>query len=272
MIRSSAIHQIRTRSPMILDRVLEQATQVNGLYLDPSELISAVSAFSEALMLNTGNTAFEVSNLGTGAKILYRDRYLIVASRHQLKEIEPEHVVIQSGRPHRLVSSGSYSYLYSNSEDEDLEAYDLCALDFTEPVASGALSRNGFYRLNEDTAIRKGERIVFGMNFGFPYSDQIWDLADCHDLGAKLQHLGLRVRPTGLVYAGRSFDDSVSKWAVEGKDIPNPNGLSGSPVFAVTETRSKLVCKFAGITVRGGKRTLHAVNCERVLNLLGRAT
>lgn len=120
---------------------------------------------------------------------------------------------------------------------------DLRVFEFTEPVMCGELSSIGWWD-GGDTIDEEHEDFEIMVAAGYPsFNNGI----DYHALDLKLAPRGIFGRRMGPTF-GR-----LHGIAVETPLFYDPDGLSGSPVFALAESSSGFTAKFAGIVSNAGR-------------------
>lgn len=236
-------------SRLIIDPFLEQrwtTVSSKGIIADLHSFTKTLANSIEPLtfyLKEFPDTPF--SRVGTAFKFRVRDRYFLVCTEHQFRGADPTSVVIISEQNQMAITSHQ---TYFAMPDEDGEAgMDLRIFEFTEPVESGQLCKTGWWNW-ADTIDEDREDFALMVAAGYPsFNNEI----DYEKLNLNLAPRGIFGRRIGATF-GR-----LHGFAVETPLVYDPDGLSGSPVFALAESSSGFTAKFAGIVSNAGKTQIN---------------
>lgn len=186
-----------------------------------------------------------LSRFGTAFKICVHDRFFLVCTEHQFLDADPTSVVIISERNQKVVTSQQTYFAFPDEGGQT--KMDLRVFEFTEPVKCGELSNIGWWD-GRDTIDEDHEDFELMVAAGYPsFNNGI----DYHALDLKLAPRGIFGRRIGPTF-GRLHGISV-----ETPLFYDPDGLSGSPVFALVESSSGFTAKFAGIVSNAGRTQIN---------------
>ena len=70
-----------------LERMLKLSVQLNGLLIPAAAVESTLARHTEPLIVWNHDDVYSCSLMGSGVAIRYRNRYLLLCTRHQLKNV-----------------------------------------------------------------------------------------------------------------------------------------------------------------------------------------
>lgn len=258
----------RDKPENISSSKLTYYARVNGVQYPSSDLIRRLSLFCEPVLRSTGDSNFQFQLMGSGVKVRYRSKFLLLATQHQFKGYVVDDITISSSVLGKHVTSNGYYYALPDCNRLSLERDDFCFFDFSEPATQGWLRKSDFFDLNAYSVVSNGDHVFAGMGFGFAFGDQEFDVAE-NDLGDfAYTRLGLRNRPFGVEYRGSGIDDSASKWEVLTDPLPPPNGLSGGPIFGFVDRGALVDVVLGGITCRAGSKRVNSIKGDSVFRMI----
>jgi hypothetical protein len=185
-----------------------------------------------------------LSRFGTAFKLNFGGRFFLICTEHQFQDADPTSVVIISERDQKAVTSHR-TYFAFPAENGDLEM-DLRMFEFTELVQSGALSNLGWW--NAEDTVSYGDKYEIMVAAGYPSCDN----------GIDYQLLDVKLAPRGVF--GRGIGPTFGRLhgiSLDANLLYDPDGLSGSPVFALVESSGGFTAKFAGIVSNAGRSQIN---------------
>ncbi|MCV9935592.1 hypothetical protein OIU35_04385 [Boseaceae bacterium BT-24-1] len=244
----------------LIERMVNRTATFNGLHLPIKTVHSTLIKYADHLVALNDDDTWRFSLLGSAVRIHYRDRYLSICCRHQLKGRDLSRVgLIEDGGEHIITSARSIHF--SSANDSDF--HDLALFDFTEPCAAGVMDVSRFFPFRSIAPDTASDKHVFVLCTGFPFADQRYELDE--------NHLGSGRRNIICQPQNRSSDPALIKLGIpKGIDF-DPDGMSGGSAFVCIERNRKLEIYFAGIITRGGQDGFYIVKAGFVREFLDRA-
>ena len=133
----------------IKSTLIKLSVRLNGIYIPPRSVESALGRYVEALIGHNQDEVFRVSLCGSAVPIRFRDRYLLVCTHHQVAQRELETIGLLTRDGAISVTSGGARHFI---DKKDSDRYDLMAFDFTEPCADLLHLRERFFDLRGGAA------------------------------------------------------------------------------------------------------------------------
>ncbi|MCD1634533.1 hypothetical protein K7H91_12195 [Martelella mediterranea] len=245
-----------------LENLIDLSVRINGLLFPINTLESAVARYTQSLIAINDSDEYPLSLAGSAFAAFYRDRYIVLCTRHQLRALgrTPEAFGLLEGDGKYAITSAGVRHFTSLNESD---YHDIVAFDFTEPCLERPALKQRFFDLRAFPLDVPSDQIICLIVAGYAYSDQNYDLADdrrleqairiliCHTDGPDQPSDAalLRVRPIESL----SFD---------------PDGLSGGGAFVLQFVNGEAQAFFAGIITRAGREHLHIVRCGFVRRFL----
>lgn len=216
-------------------------------------IISDIHSFTKTLANSIEPLLFHLKDLpetplsrfGTSFKLRVLDRYFLVCTEHQFLDADPTSVVIISERNQKAITSHQ-TYFAMPNKDGEMEV-DLRVFEFTQPVKCRELPSVGWWD-GGDTIDEDHETFELMVAVGYPSFNN----------GIDYQVSNLSLAPRGIF--GRRIGPTFGRLhgiAVEKPLFYDPDGLSGSPVFALAESLNGFTAKFAGIVSNAGKSQIN---------------
>ncbi|UWQ84745.1 hypothetical protein [Leisingera caerulea] len=233
------------KDELLIQEMLNQSVRFGGIYLPSRSLQTALGNYCTNLCVWTHYDECKVQLLGTAIPVFYRNRYLLVCTGHQLRNVDAEDVcLLYPDGSISVTSSGVRGFNPTAARDSD--ACDIAAFDFTEAVNDHQTLREGFLSFSMVPPNVRSNEVVALITAGYPSSEQVYDLSDNN-------HLGLVKRNLTAQLDGKPADDALVRARFVKKLDFNPDGMSGAPVFVVQIEGGQLSAYLAGMIVRAGK-------------------
>lgn len=203
------------------------------------------------------NIDYPISLLGSAIRVKFKDKYLVLCTRHQLKFTDDHSKFGILSTNDIVCTSGGIRYF---SEGNEIELKDLCALDYTLPVHEYPELRETFFDFTDRPPNITFAELGLPAAFGFP---------------SKLQHYdpeGRRItsrRVTVLcLTASKSNDESIYTYRTMNDLDFDPDGLSGGAMFIPHITKKGVKIYFAGMITRAGNRSITVINSGSIYHCL----
>jgi hypothetical protein len=223
-----------------------------------NDVAAAVRRFSvPAVFHNPDFPEYDLSLRGTAFKCTYDGKYLVLVTSHQTRDFDFDQFVVEAHEAGYVISSGACTFSKDVSGSE--EHVDVRLYDFSEPVASGALRADGWFRLPYSLGDqgRVDPAVVFCL--GFPTCRTV---VDYESRAASVGPYALFGRPC-TSYMERRF-----AFAPIGPMEFEPTGLSGSPVFGIIVSAFGAELVFLGLATNASKAKLHFATRSDIFPLI----
>ncbi len=250
--------------PPVLEAGLKVSVELNGLFMPFARALKSLERFCRPLLVHNNDSTFEASVLGSSFLIRYRERNLMLFAKHQLGQPprSPSDAMLAifggKSKPSGLGPSGSGMITF----DPDYKVYeDICVLEFSPTEDSGEIDPL-FCKLLPSQyvpiASLKPESIVSIFAIGYPSSQTA---INYEEIDGELRNLDIACRRS-VVYLERT---EPSAWDIEHRlplqllarndnEMPEPDGLSGAPVFVVyQDVASQCHIGFGGFVTEASK-------------------
>lgn len=238
--------------------LIKLSIRLNGVYIPPQSVESALGRYVEALMAHNEHEVFRVNLCGSAVPIRFRDRYLLVCTHHQVATTDLETVSLLTRDGSHVVTSGGARHFI---DKKDSDRYDLALFDFTEPCTDLLHLRERFFHLRDIPPDMTSDKVVAVIVSGFPFSDQKYELEEKN-------HLGLAKRMVTCLLDSQPSDEAMLRVRpVEPLDF-DPDGMSGGSAFVVHMAGGELHAHFAGIVMRGGREGFYILKAGVVREFL----
>jgi len=242
--------------------------RVGDVWINANEIAGYLARYSENLFCLNYDPIWEVSRRGTCSLLRYKNGFYAVSTFHQIRDLQADHLAIQSGREQRYVTGGALYWDERVHGPERDDAFDLAVIDYTQTTERGLIDDRMFWPHFGLEFLRNNEAINFLFVIGFADSDQSNDMIEDSDGNFRLEHMTLSKRMISCSYGGNSFQSEVFLAEMHRQVDIDPNGFSGSPVFAICGSEGEYCVKFAGIVLRAGGGRFHCLKHTRIRSLL----
>ncbi len=231
----------------IIENRNSEYVRCNGLLVPFPELAPTLRNFVEPAVYFSPEVPkpFDFSLSGSLTKIRFGNRHFGVTTQHQRMQFGVAFDHCQLGilnyQTQAIVSSG----MAVGPADEGL---DLVLYDFSQPVASGNLSKHGWYGIGPDVRATPPADIV--MAIGYP--------SELNEIDYSKQSLGA----SPFCVYGEMASPSTNARLTFTTDCPmesSPSGMSGGSVFGVAKSMHGTYCFLAGILTNASRSRFHFV-------------
>lgn len=241
----------RTMRRTTIEQLLATSIRLNRLLVPVAAAESTLARYTHQLVAYNDDNDFPVSLVGSSIAVQYRERYLVLCTRHQLRGWCLESISLIPPNSHHVVTSGGVRH-FEGVNDTDF--HDLVAFDFTEPCLAGALPQEHFFNLAEFPPDAPSDHIVCLICSGYPTENQIYDVQDARRIGQ-----ARRVIICGLDGPNQPSDDALMRIRPLDRLDFDPDGMSGGPAFVVQIVEQEPRAYFAGIMTRAGRDHIYIV-------------
>lgn len=226
----------------VWDRWAQSAARLNGVIIPAASLPTTLANSAVNLVVWNDHETFTVSLVGSATTVMFKGRYFLLCTQHQLRDVNPEHVsLLIDGGKSCVSSSGARSY----PSHSDTDSYDIVAFDFTEACLAHPELQATFYRLGAVPPDVLNTEVIGFQVAGFPVEKQLYELHE-HN------RVGLRKQLLTCVLDGQPSDPCTLRIRTTTKLSFDPDGMSGGPAFVVQNVGNEIQAYFAGIVLRGG--------------------
>lgn len=197
-----------------------------------------------------------LSRFGTAFKVRSGRRYFLVCTDHQVKNADPTSVVLLREDARSIFTS--HSAVYSHPDSHGEPTIDLRLFEFTKLVVSGKVSSIGWWDI-ADRVDEASDNYEFLVATGYPSFNNTLDY----------ETLNLRLAPRGIF--GRRVASTLGGLRaikLENELTYDPDGLSGSPIFALVESSSGLRASLAGILSNAGRFQLNFIPVTQLTQII----
>jgi hypothetical protein len=200
-----------------------------------------------------------MSKAGSLFRARYRDRYFALVSAHQIRfdKYGYEQLCLINDARKTLVSS--HRAIFPSGPDADESDFDCMLFEFTDVVASGALSRHNWYDLTEEMEWDQTPKPSLVCAIGYPgYRNHIYYENWCYGVSPNIVW-GKECLPKIGDRLAFSPNPEISF---------EPKGMSGGPVFCIRLNASDPEAFFAGILTNASKSLFHFLPLVRLKHLV----
>jgi hypothetical protein len=253
LVRRPSVH-----SETLVEQLSKLAVNVNGLMVPGRSLEATLARHAFNLVVSNEDEIYKVLLVGSATAVRVDGRYILLCTRHQLKDVDPRQVAMLKDDGSLLVTSGGMRW-YSPSSETD--AYDIAAFDFTKPVRDHPDLKKRFFAFSTLPPDTLNVNVMAVLLTGFPSSSQLYDLHERNSLG--FRYLNIACLPEG-----QPTDPALLMLKAPSPINVDPDGMSGGSAFVIQYVNGELHAFFAGIVLRGGRQTFHILKSGFVLAFL----
>lgn len=231
--------------------MLDYSVRLNSLLVPIGAVDTTLVHCTRSLIAVNDDDIFPISLVGSCISVRYRERYLVLCTRHQLKGWDLQRIALLTDDGKHTISSGGVRHF---NEANETDFHDLTAFDFTEPCLEIESLRERFFLLKEFPPDVPSDQIVGFVAAGYPFEKQNYDLEN----GRRLGRAALIVTCV-LDGSNQPNDPALMRLRSTEPLTFNPNGMSGGPAFVVQMTNGEPHAFFAGIITRAGPEHIYIV-------------
>ncbi|MBN8543769.1 MAG: hypothetical protein J0M34_05840 [Alphaproteobacteria bacterium] len=250
--------------PTTIEDMLKHTVQLNGLLIPIKSLEQTLALYTHPLVVWNHNETYSCSLIGSCIGIHYRERYLLLCTRHQLKTLEGrsyEDVGLLDKDGKSFCSAGGIRYYNNDINDEVLN--DLAVFDFTEPCKDRTQMKERFFNLNGLPPDVPSNQVVGLVVSGYPTDKQDYGMNE------ETRHLGFAQASITCSIASdenQLEDSTVLKLNVLGSLSLNPDGMSGGAAFTLQLVNGTAHAHLAGMVVMAGSNNFYILKIGCILN------
>lgn len=244
----------------VLDDLLTQSIRLNNLFIPIKAVETTLARNTLSLVATNDDEDYPISLVGSCVAIRYQERYLVLCTRHQLKDWNLQRIALITEDGQRAITSGGVRHF---TELNESDFHDLAAFDFTEPCRELPFLRQRFFDFREAPPDTLNINVIFLIASGYPFADQDYDLANERKLGRAKRLVLCR-----LDQQRQSQDEALMRIRAVDSIKANPDGMSGGAVFVVQMVKDEPTAYFAGIITRANSEYLHFVKTPFIQQFL----
>ena len=244
-----------------LEQLLDLSVRFNGILFPPQTVESALSRYANSLVVLNDDEQFPISLAASATAVHYRGKYLLICTRHQLKDLDAERVGLFLPGNNTVVSSAGVRHFTHVNE---FEYHDLAAFDFTKPCLEIPHLKDRFFDLRAFPSDIQSDHILAFVVAGYPYEDQKYDLWESNHLGQVKRIITCELADLSF----QSQDHSLLRLRPANPINVRPSGLSGGSAFVVQLENDVPTAYFAGIVVRAGANAVSIVRAGFIQRFL----
>ncbi len=252
-----------SKTQNFLDEVLKSSVHMGELLVPARSLQTVLGNYCQHLYVWTHVEEYKVRLVGTAIPIQYKNRFLLLCSRHQLKDVNPQDVCLMYPDGSLTVTSGGFRVYEKENTVENGDEFDIAVFDFTEPIKEHPKLKSVFYKFEGAPPDGPSNHILALIVAGYPSADQIYELYENN-------HIGSVKRNLLAIPESQPPDNCLLKAKfVEPIDF-NPDGLSGSPVFVIqlSPSRAQQNVYLAGMVLRCGREEFYFIKSGYIKSFL----
>lgn len=248
-------------SDTLIENLQHYSVRLNDVFIPVTSIESVLANSTQHLVAATDHNDFPVSLVGSCVAVNYRDRFLVLCTRHQLSDWSYERISLMIDDGRNAISSSGARFFEKNINDSDY--HDLVAFNFTDPCAEIPRLRNLFFNLSTFPPDTSSDNVVGFIISGFPSAAQNYDLASERKLDV------VKVIATCQLDGPRQPADEALLRLKPCRPIPfNPDGMSGGPAYVIQLINKQPHAYFAGIVVRANENYVYIVRSGFVRKFL----
>lgn len=245
----------------VIEGLLRYSVHLNGLWIPIHSVESTLARYTQLLVATNESKDYPISLVASCLAVKYRDRFLVLCTRHQVKDLDFQNIALLTENGKYSISSAGACYFEGIYETD---YHDLVAFDFTEPCSERTKLRERFFKLREFPTDTTSEKVVCLIVSGYPSSDQNYDLANERKLGSLKRIITCKLDDG----PNQSLDPTLLRLNPLEPLNFNPDGMSGDPAFVIQMENESPCAYFAGITTRAGENSFYIVRSRFVQKFL----
>ena len=239
---------------------------VNGLLIPLNRLAQSLQRFCVPAMFYSHDQSWEMTKKGTALLLRFGGRNYALFAKHQLEESKPALAVSPKdfsilvtdpeGRRRAVTPDAAVSLNFDNPRHANLD--DLILLEYSDHRLGGQFSR---YFLDMDLEVTRDDvadaAVLASFAIGYPTCAVDWGVSE----DGRMEKANI---PWVIMYLAdepsQPLDPDNRRILMQvepdkQKTLPDPDGMSGAPVFSVLRGESsKLELVFAGLVTNGRGR------------------
>jgi len=245
-----------SNQPLVLETLLKHSTWLNGILVPRTAIEKTLAHYIQPLVATNDDRIYPVSILGSCTALKFRERNIVICTRHQLRGWDPKQIALLTRDGKYAVTSGGVRHF---QEINETDYHDLAAFDFTEPCNEHQTLHERFFNFNELPPDVLSNHIICLLAYGYPYEDQKYELAEKNHLG----HLKSVVM-CEVDGPNQPADEALMRLRPINPLGFDPDGMSGGGVFVLQIVDGAPHAYFAGIITRAGRDHVHIVKAPYI--------
>ena len=219
--------------------------RIGNFFVHPNHIQRYLGSYAQRFVNCSYDPIFQFSFLGTATGIKFRERYFTIAKNHQRKLGEDGRLGIicrdgeSAASPRNMWPMNFLDEI--NREDE----YDFIIYEFNLDDYVNGPNISQFFPVNSNDSSEL-EILDFALNLGFPYR-----LHDIDYLESKVD----TVLVSNFVRFVEILDGGILRFMTLNEERFFEDGMSGSPVFGISNNNDIYQANWLGIVVRGGEKS-----------------
>ncbi|NVO55756.1 hypothetical protein HW561_08135 [Rhodobacteraceae bacterium B1Z28] len=247
----------------ILGSRIATSADINGLFVPANSLSEHLKSYSEPAVFAADDCGrYNMGLGGSTAKVKIGERYFALLSMHQIKKglFDFEQISLFNYETNKMATAQKAIFPIQSNEIAD--SIDCVLCEFTEPVLSGNLSRNGWYDVETDLTFDATRSAILVFAIGYPSNRNEIDYYSFQFSISPNAVIGTETVPC--------VSDRLSFKPINSLEY-DPKGMSGSPVFGVHLSDAYLKVFMAGIVTEASKDQFHFLPLVRLRRFFNHA-
>jgi hypothetical protein len=223
----------------------DTAVRVGRLWIPGKQVEQTLARYGKLLFCINHSDEHPYSLVGSATAVRLNGECLLFCCHHQIKDYPPDDVVISTDKTGTiLVSSSAIVWRESTPGDVDEEYHDLRAMKFEPTNYVGANMGPEFFDLQKNDCWNGDKESTFFL-FGYPTS--------LRNVDYEIPHINVQQIVTSASYVEPSNARGLHRLRMSRLSGFSSDGLSGAPVFHLSEDAKGFFAGFAGIVTRGSE-------------------
>ncbi len=254
---------VKLPSRTLLNAQLDLAVKLGNVLVPARSLQSVLGQYCQHLFVWTHDDTFKIQITGSSIPLLFKGRYFVLCSKHQLEGVNPQDVCIMFPDGSIAVTCSGYREFKAQTTSEGTDAYDIVAFEFTDPCDEHTHLKSLFFDFTQVPPDVPSDHVLALVVVGYASADQDYNVE--HE-----NHLGSVKRNITASLEGQPDDSCLfrAKYIVP-LDV-DPDGLSGSPVFVVQKSEENgQIGYLAGMVLRSSREKFYFLKSGFIEAFLG---
>lgn len=250
----------------IIEGLLRNVVDVNGLLIPINCIEASVANYTHPLIVWNKDETFSWSFMGSCVGIYYRQKYLLLCTRHQLKNVLNGRSYEDVGLLDRDGSSfcSATGIVFYEEQFNSSESNDLVVFNFTEPCRDKPYMRERFFNVEKCPPSVPFEQIVGIVASGYPTDKQN------HDWESRRIAFTKAVITCSLDKRENQskYSDDIFRLKILNAFSLKHDGMSGGGAFVLQLEGENARGYFAGIILRGGKDNIYILKVGNIFKII----
>lgn len=250
-----------------IEDMLKHAIQLNRLLIPIQSIEGVLCNYTHPLVVWNNDKTFPVSLIGSAICVYYRNKYLLLCTRHQLKLLDGrsyEDVGLLDKDGGYFCSATGISHFLEPLNEVDL--HDLVVFNFTKPCQARSHMKQLFFNLESVIPDTASEQIVGFFASEYPSKELDYGLAEePKRLALRRAQVFCELAP----YSEQPKEDSTLLRLTPRDPLSfNPNGMSGGSAFAIQFVNGAPHAYLAGMIVRAGTNSVYILKSGSMISFI----